>query len=54
MIAGYLRLAMIIISLYNLYKVVPPSYVSWFIIPINYRYNPLINPSEIGLINQLS
>ena len=27
------------------YKVVPPSYVWWFIIPINYRYNPLINPS---------
>ena len=24
----------------------PPSDVCWFIIPINYRYNPLINPSE--------
>ena len=32
----------------------PPSYVCWFIIPINYRYNPLINPSEIVLINQLN
>jgi len=31
-----------------------PSYVCWFIIPMNYRYNPPINPSEIGLINQLS
>ena len=31
-------------------KVVPPSDVRWFIIPMNYRYNLLINPSEIGLI----
>ena len=22
-----------------------PPVISWFIIPINYRYNPLINPS---------
>ena len=27
-----------------------PPVISWFIIPINYRYNPLINPSEIGLM----
>ena len=27
------------------YKVVPPQVISWFISPINYRYNPLINPS---------
>ena len=23
-----------------LFKVVPPPVISWFIIPINYRYNP--------------
>ena len=26
------------------YKVVPPSSVCWLIIPMKYRYNPLINP----------
>ena len=27
-----------------------PPVISWFIIPSNYRYDPLINPSEIGLM----
>ena len=31
-----------------------PPVISRFINPINYRYNPLINPSEIVLINQLN
>ena len=34
-------------------KVVPPSYKLVYN-PNKYRYNPLINPSEIVLINQLS
>ena len=36
------------------YKVVPPPVNELVIIPMNYRYNPPINPSEIVLINQLS
>ena len=39
--------------IYNcyMYKVVPPSYVCWFIIPINCSYNPFINQlnaNELG------
>ena len=32
----------------------PHSYVCWFIIPINYRYNPLINPSYWTYVHKLS
>ena len=35
------------------YKVVPPSYVCWFINPSKYRYN-LHNPKRSGTINQLN
>ena len=31
-----------------------PPIISWFIIPITIEYIPLINPSEIVLINQLN
>ena len=31
-----------------------PPVISWFIIPINYRYNPLINPSYWTYLHQLS
>ena len=31
-----------------------PPVISWFINPINYRYNSLINPNVIVLINQLN
>ena len=34
-----------IISYRVSYKVVPPPVISWLIIPIDYRYYPLINPS---------
>ena len=32
----------------------PTSYVCWFINHSKYRYNTLINPSEMGLMNQLN
>ena len=28
-----------------------PPVISWFIIPLNYRYNLLVNPRIIGLID---
>ena len=31
-----------------------PTVIRWFINHSKYRYNPLINPSEMGLINQLN
>ena len=36
------------------YLSISRSIISWFYNPHNYRYNPLINPSEIVLINQLN
>ena len=37
-----------------IYKVVPPQLCLLVYNPNNYRYNPLINPCEIVLINQLN
>ena len=31
-----------------------PLVISWFIIPMNYRYNPLINPSYWTYLHQVS
>ena len=41
-------------KIWHTYKVVPPQWCLLVYNPNNYRYNPLINPSEIVLINQLN